>query len=163
MPTAATREIVFVLEFRGRAAAEPGTPHLRRARSTAPSQALRTVLGADGVEATVEPLPGETAMLESRVERFPDGTFIEDGTITYGSAGAVTFVTVGRGHVGPGPRAGWVCGAVIWEITGGDGRFVGARGLVTSSFTVGPDGDVIDHHVARIYTPDFPPLPPGRF
>ncbi len=146
-----SREIVFALEFRGRAVADPGAPHLRRARSTAPSQALRAVLGADGVATTVEPLAGETAVLDSRVERFSDGTFVEDGTITYGSAGAITFVTVGRGRVGPSPRAGWVHGAVIWEVTGGDGRFAGARGLVTSSFTVGPDGDVIDHHVARLY------------
>ena len=131
------REIVFALEFRGRAGPEPGAPHLRRARSTAPS-------------------PGLRAVLDSRVERFPDGSFVEDGTITYGSAGAISFVTIGRGHVGPSPRAGWAQGAVIWEVTGGDGRFAGARGLVTSSFTVGPDGDVIDHHVARLYIQDLP-------
>jgi hypothetical protein len=150
------REIVFALEFRGRAGAEPGAPHLRRARSTAPSQALRAVLGAGGVAATMEPLAGEAAALDSRVERFPDGTFVEDGTITYGSAGAIMFVTIGRGHVGPSPRAGWAHGAVIWEVTGGNGRFADARGLVTSSFTVGPDGDVIDHHVARIYIQELP-------
>jgi len=150
------REIVFALEFRGRAGPEPGAPHLRRARSTAPSQGLRAVLGADGVTATMEPLAGEAAVLDSRVERFPDGSFLEDGTITYGSAGAISFVTIGRGHVGPSPRAGWAHGAVIWEVTGGDGRFAGARGLVTSSFTVGPDGDVIDHHVARLYIQDLP-------
>ena len=120
-------QIVFALEFRGRAGAEPGAPHLRRARSAAPSQALRAVLGAGGIAATVETLEGETAVLDSRVERFPDGSFVEDGTITYGSAGAITFVTVGRGHVGPSPRTGWVHGAVIWQVTGGDGRFAGAR------------------------------------
>jgi hypothetical protein len=150
------REIVFALEFRGRAGAEPGAPHLRRARSTAPSQALRAVLGAGGIAVTMEPLAGEAAVLDSRVERFSDGTFVEDGTITYGSAGAIAFVTIGRGHVGPSPLAGWATGAVIWEVTGGNGRFAGARGLVTSSFTVGPDGDVIDHHIARIYIQDLP-------
>jgi hypothetical protein len=143
------RELVFALEFRGRAGAVPGSPSLRRARTTAPSQALRAVLSTDGVEASVEPLAGDTAVLDSRVERFPDGSFVEDGTITYGRAGAISFVTVGRGHVGPSPVAGWVRGAVIWEVTGGDGRFADARGLVTSSFSVSPDGDVIDHHVAR--------------
>jgi hypothetical protein len=150
------REIVFTLEFRGRAGAEPGAPHLRRARSTAPSQALRAVLGADGIAVTMEPLAGEAAVLDSRGERFSDGSFVEDGTITDGSAGAITFVTIGRGHVEPSPLAGWAHGAVIWEVTGGSGRFAGARGLVTSSFTVGPDGDVIDHHVARIYIQDLP-------
>jgi hypothetical protein len=145
------RELVFALEFRGRAGPVAGSPHLRRARTTAPSQALRAVLTRDGVESRAERLPGETAVLDSRVERFPDGSFVEDGTITYGSAGAITFVTLGRGHVTASPVAGWVRGAVIWEVTGGDGGFAGARGLVTSSFTVGPDGDVIDLHLARIY------------
>jgi hypothetical protein len=149
------RELVFALEFRGRAGAREGAPHLRRAQSIAPSQALRSVMTAAGVEAGVEALPGDRAALDSRVERFADGTFVEDGTITYGTAGAVTFVTVGRGVVGPSPRPGWTRGAVIWEITGGSGRFAGARGLITSSFAVGPDGEVIDHHVARIYTEDL--------
>jgi hypothetical protein len=149
------RELVFALEFRGRAGATPDAPHLRRARSVAPSQALRAVMTAGGVDAGVEPLPGDRAVLDSRVERFPDGSFVEDGTISYGRAGAITFVTVGRGVVGPSPRPGWTRGAVIWEITGGDGRFTGARGLVTSSFTVSPDGEVIDHHIARIYTEEL--------
>ena len=100
------REIVFALEFRGRAGAEPGAPHLaaraapRRARPCAPSSARAASPSA------MEPLAGEAAVLDSRVERFSDGTFVEDGTITYGSAGAITFVTMGRGHVGPSAAAG---------------------------------------------------------
>jgi len=148
------RELVFALEFRGRGGPEPGSTTRRRARSTAPSQALRTVLGPDGVSAAIEPVPGESAVLESRVERFPDGSFDEDGTITYGPAGAVSFVTVGRGHVGPAPVAGWNHGVVMWRITGGDGRFAGAQGLITSNFTVTPDGQVTDDHVTRLYLPD---------
>lgn len=149
------RELVFALEFRGRAGPVPGMPSLRRAHSTAPSQSLRTIFTAGGVEASVEPLPGDTAELESRVERFPDGSFVEDGRISYGRAGSVTFVTIGRGTVGPSPITGWSLGAVIWDVTGGEGRFAGARGIITSSFVVSPDGDVIDHHVARIYIPDL--------
>jgi hypothetical protein len=51
----------------------------------------------------VEPLAGDSSVLESRVERFPDGSFVEGGTVTYGRAGMVTFVTEGRGSVGPSP------------------------------------------------------------
>jgi len=149
------RELVFALEFRGRAGPVPGSPAERRARTTAPSQSLRAILTRGGVDASVEPLPGDAAVLDSRVERFPDGSFVEDGTITYGGAGAITFVTVGRGIVGPSPIEGWTRGAVIWDITGGDGRFAGARGVITSSFAVSPDGDVIDYHIARIYIPDL--------
>jgi hypothetical protein len=147
------RELVFTLEFRGTAGPVPGSDRERRARSTAPSQRLSTLLDADGVRARVEPVAGESAVLDSRVERFGDGSFVEDGTIAYGSAGRVTFETLGRGWVGPAPLPGWVVGGVVWTITGGDGAFAGARGVITSNFTVSAGGEVIDHHVARLYLP----------
>jgi hypothetical protein len=145
------REVVFALEFRGRAGPVAGDPAKRRATSTAPSQTLTTVIGSDGVRAGLHAIEGERAVLESRVERFEDGSFVEDGTITYGRAGSVSFVTVGRGTVAPSPIAGWTRGAVMWTVTGGDGVFAGAHGLITSNFAVGVDGEVIDHHVARLY------------
>ena len=148
------REIVFALEFRGTGGPVAGSTTKRRATTTAPSQALITVLGSDGIRARMEELVGERAVLESRVERFEDGSFVEDGTITYGRAGAVTFVTIGRGTVGSSPIAGRTVGAVMWTVTGGDGRFAGARGLITSNFTVGAQGEVVDHHVARLYLRD---------
>jgi hypothetical protein len=147
------RELVFALEFTGRGGPVPGAPGRRQARTRAPSQVLRAVLGPDGVRAAVEPVAGEAAVLESRVERFPDGTFVEDGTITYGAAGSVTFDTVGRGHVGPAPDGRGSHGVVMWRITGGDGRFAGAQGLITSNFTVTPDGAVTDDHFTRLYLP----------
>lgn len=148
------REIVFALEFRGRGGPVEGSPNRRRARTTAPSQALRAVLEADGVRATVETLTGASAVLESRVERFPDGSFVEDGTITYGVAGSISFDTVGRGHVGPAADGRGSHGVVMWKVTGGDGRFAGARGLITSNFTVSPDGEVTDDHFTRLYLPE---------
>ena len=143
------RELVFALEFRGTAGAGPGGT--RRARSTAPSQMLTTVLGGDGVHAGTKAVDGEHAVLESVVERFADGTFVEGGTITYGRAGSVTFATVGRGTVAPAPLRGWTSGAVMWTVTGGRGMFAGATGLITSNFTVSAQGVVVDHHVARLY------------
>jgi hypothetical protein len=143
------RELVFVLEFRGTAGA--GADGTRRARSTAPSQLLTTVLGGAGVHAETKAVDGEQAVLESVVERFPDGSFVEEGTITYGRAGSVTFATVGRGTVAPAPLAGWTSGAVMWAVTGGRGTFSGATGLITSNFTVSTQGVVVDHHVARLY------------
>jgi hypothetical protein len=147
------REVVFVLEFRGKAGPIPGSESKRQARSTAHSQLFETVLGADGVETRIGQVAGDVAVLESQVERSGDGTFIEDGTITYGRAGAVTFVTVGRGWVGPSADQGWVHGTVMWSVTGGTGKFDGARGLITSNFVVSADGDVIDDHLARLYLP----------
>jgi len=147
------RELVFALEFRGHAGPVPGSESKRQARSTAPSQTLSTVLEREGVRARVEAMAGESAVLESRVERFGDGSFVEDGTIAYGSAGTVAFETIGRGWVAPAPLPGWVVGGVVWSITAGDGAFAGARGLITSNFTVNADGEVIDDHFARLYLP----------
>jgi len=147
------RELVFALTFRGQAAAVPGSPGLRRARTRASGQALRTVLAADGVQSEAEALAGEHAALESRVQRDGAGGFVEEGTIAYGSAGTISFATVGRGTVGPSPLPGRQHGGVVWTVTGGDGRFAGARGLITSNFTVDADGQVVDHHLAVLYLP----------
>jgi hypothetical protein len=148
------REIAFALEFKGRGGPVAGSPSRRQARTTAPSQTLRTVLTASGITPSVEALSGESAVLESTVERFPDGTFVEDGTITYGRAGSISFDTVGRGHVGPAAGGVGSHGVVMWRITGGDGRFAGAQGLITSNFTVSPDGLVTDDHFTRLYLPE---------
>ena len=147
------RELVFALEFRGRGESLPGSTTQRRARTSAPSQTLSTLVGADGVFARVEPVDGERATLEARVERFGDGTFVEEGEITYGTAGKVTFTTQGRGWVAPAPTPGAVYGAVVWAVTGGAGRFAGARGVITSNFAVSAAGEVVDHHVARLLLP----------
>ena len=147
------REVVFVLEFRGRGENLPGSTTKRRARTEAPSQTLSALIGSEGVFGAVEAVAGERARLEARVERFGDGTFVEEGEITYGSAGAVTFTTQGRGWVAPATAPGAVYGAVVWTVTGGAGRFAGARGLITSNFAVSATGDVVDHQVARILLP----------
>ena len=147
------REVVFALRFTGRGVPVPGSTTKRQARTTAPSQVWRTVMAPIGVAGVVEPLPGEYAVLESRVERFADGSFVEDGTITYGSAGSIVFDTVGRGHVGLAPGSRGHHGVVMWRVTRGDGGFAGAPGLITSNFTVSPDGLVTDDQLTRLYLP----------
>jgi hypothetical protein len=44
-------------------------------------------------------------------------------------------------------------GAVIWEVTEGDGQLRGAQGLITSNFSVGPGGEVVDDQFARLFLP----------
>ena len=147
------REIVFALEFRGRAGPSGGSATVRRARTSAPSQTLRTLFGPAGIAAGVEAVSGDKAVLDSIVERFPDGSFAEEGIIAYGRLGRVSFSTVGKGTVGPSPVEGWVHGAVMWIVTGGDGQFAGARGLITSNFVASAQGEVVDNQFARLYVP----------
>jgi hypothetical protein len=149
----AMREIAFALRFTGHGGPMPGSTTKRQARTIAPSQVWRTVIAPTGMSGVVETVPGESAVLESRVERFADGSFVEDGTITYGRAGSIGFDTVGRGHVGPAPDGRGSHGVVMWRITHGDGGLAGAQGLITSNFTASLDGLVTDDHVARLYLP----------
>src|SRR5437867_13018332 len=147
------KELVFALEFRGNAAPVPGSDKKLQAKTSATSQTLRSVLKADGIQATVESAGAGSASFESEVEIVGEGMFVESGSIRYGDAGKVSFKTVGRGTLGASPQAGLQRGAVLWEITGGEGALAGAQGLITSNFTVGPQGEVVDNHFARLFVP----------
>jgi len=81
------------------------------------------------------------------------GTFIESGRISYGKAGGVAFKTAGHGVLGASGVDGLQRGAVIWEVTEGRGQFAGATGLITSNFTVGSKGEVVDNHYVRLFLP----------
>src|SRR5881409_1806335 len=147
------KELVFALEFKGSAAPVPGSDKRLHAKTSATSQTLRSILKADGIQASVESAGGGSASFESQVEIVGEGTFVESGSIRYGEAGRVSFRTVGRGILGASPQAGLQRGAVLWEVTGGEGALAGAQGLITSNFTVGPQGDVVDNHFARLFVP----------
>jgi len=147
------KELVFALEFKGSAAPVPGSDKHLRAKTSATSQTLRSVLSAGGIQAAVESAGAGSASFESEVEIVGEGLFVESGSIRYGDAGSVSFRTVGRGTLGPSPVDGLQRGAIVWEVTGGDGRLVGAQGLITSNFTVGAQGQVIDDQFARIFVP----------
>ena len=147
------KELVFALEFRGSAAPVPGSDKKLQAKTSAGSQTLRSVLKADGILVSVESAGGGSATFESEVEIVGDGIFVESGSIRYGDAGKVSFKTVGRGTLGPSPLPGIPRGAVTWEVTNGEGRLAGAQGLITSNFTVGAQGEVVDDQFARLFVP----------
>ena len=147
------KELVFALEFRGSAAPVPGSDKKLQAKTSAGSQTLRSVLKADGILVSVESAGGGSATFESEVEIVGDGMFVESGSIRYGDAGKVSFKTVGRGTLGPSPLPGIQRGAVMWEVTNGEGRLAGAQGLITSNFTVGAQGEVVDDQFARLFVP----------
>lgn len=144
-------DLVFALQFKG--SASPAGEGRLRAKTTAASQTLRTEVGGAGVRAGVEAIRGETASFESEVQITGEGTFVESGTITYGSAGSVRFKTVGQGVLGPSGIEGLQRGAVIWELASGEGTLRGATGLITSNFTVGSQGEVVDNQFAVFFLP----------
>jgi hypothetical protein len=123
------------------------------AKTTAAGQVVRTALTANGVQAKAEAKPGPRATVESEVQMTGAATFIENGRISYGKAGGVTFKTAGHGVLGASGVDGLQRGAVIWEVTEGRGQFAGATGLITSNFTVGAKGEVVDNHYVRLFLP----------
>jgi hypothetical protein len=125
-----------------------------QAQTTAANQSFRTVLGADGIEATLEALGGGQATFASRVVVNADGSFDETGTITYGSLGSVEFRTLGQGYMFPSGIEGLQRGGVLWEVTGGTGQFAGATGVITSNFSVSSEGKVVDNYFAVLYLPE---------
>lgn len=95
---------------------------------------------------------GEAVNFESEVVMTAEG-FDEVGTITFAGRGSVKFENIGPGHMAPSAVEGLNHGSIIWSITGGDGEFSGATGLITSNFTFSAEGDVVDNEYVRIFTP----------
>jgi hypothetical protein len=127
-------EIVFAMELRGK-----GVPVGGRENT------FHVETSGTGPE-------GESVMFESEVVLTGDG-FDEVGTIKYGGRGSVKFNTVGVGHMAPSPVPGVNHDTAMWLVTEGDGDFSGASGLITGNFTFSEQGDVVDNHYVRLYTP----------
>ena len=144
-------QLTFALQFTG--TASPTGDGKLHAKTTAPGQTLRASFGSGGIQAGVEPTGGNAASFESDVEMTGEGAFLESGTITYGSSGSVRFKTVGHGILGPSPIQDLQRGAVTWEVVSGQGTLAGATGLITSNFTVGAQGQVVDNQFAVLFLP----------
>ena len=82
-----------------------------------------------------------------------DEGFTESGAINYAGRGGLRFETVGTGHMRPSAESSLTHGSIIWNIVSGDGEFEGATGLVTSNFTLSEQGQVVDNHYVRPFTP----------
>ena len=129
------KELVFALQFKGKAHPVEGVEGKLAAKTTAAGQVLRTVLTAKGVQAKAESRPGPRATFESEVQKTGAGTFIESGRISYGKAGGVTFKTAGHGVLGASGVDGLQRGAVIWEVTDSS---QGPRGSLPPTSRSGP-------------------------
>jgi len=73
--------------------------------------------------------------------------FQESGTITFGRGNhRIHFSTVGEGYLNSSADERLKHGTVSWKVDRGEGQFEGARGLITSNFTVSDTGEVVDHN-----------------
>jgi hypothetical protein len=143
--------ITYILQFRGKGT--PGSdPSKLKIASTADSLNASTVINYKGVSSTLEACPGSSASFESDVTFLSATSFQESGTIRFPGGHQLSFSTVGQGIIGASATSGTQSGSVIWKIESGEGQFAKASGFIASNFTVDAEGNVIDNHLAVIFT-----------
>lgn len=147
-------QIVYSMRFSGQAVPAEGSSNVLKAATEAPSCTITSLAGPDGLSSSIEPTAGGTATFESEVMFTGDAAFQERGTITFGTDGhRLQFSTVGQGYLGASADPTLKHGTVMWQVDGGEGQFEGATGLITSNFTVGEAGEVVDHHFGLLHLP----------
>jgi hypothetical protein len=143
------KPITYSLQFRGHASSV-GSDRMRF-RLTAPSSALVTKLGRDGVHGAFEDVAGGDAILEAELSFREQSTFDDAGTIEFGHGNSVRFHSVGLGRLLECPDPNLRHGTVVRELEGGNGQFARAEGLITSNFLVSDTGEVTDNHFGLIF------------
>jgi hypothetical protein len=156
------RQIVYSMRFSGHVTPVGTSPNVMKATTTGASCTWATVVGPDGLHTTLQPAAGDQATFESEVTFLGgfessevtsagEGGFKETGRITFGQGEhRLRFSTLGQGYIGPSAEPNLRQGAVMWQVEGGEGQFKGARGLITSNFTVSDAGEVTDYHLGVI-------------
>ena len=145
------KQVIYAMQFKGKAA--PGaSPNVMKASTSASSNTLATVVGADGVQGKFEPAAGGKAEFESEVTLTGATSFLEKGTIRFGDRNNLLhFSTVEHGYLGDSADPKLKSGTVMWRVDGGEGQFAGASGYITSNFTLSDAGEVTDNHFGVIF------------
>ena len=141
------KPVTYSLQFRG--VAEQVAPGIFTVRATAPSGALTTILGDDGIRGRYEGADGDEALLEARLIVGND-SFEAAGRISFGIKHTLQFGTV-SGRFGPTPDKHLRQGAAVAEVEGGTGQFAHASGRITSNFVLSDTGEVTDHQLGVVF------------
>jgi hypothetical protein len=158
------RQIHYMMQFKGQATPVGTSASVLKATTSATSCTMTTIVEPTGVEGRLAPTAGGSATFESEVTFIGgfesevttagEAGFKEAGTISFGEGKhRLRFSTIGQGYLGPSPDPDLKHGCVMWQVERGEGQFEGARGLITSNFTVNAAGEVIDHHMGVIFVP----------
>ena len=142
------KPITFSLQFRGQVA--QSGDGLRK-HASAPGCALVTSLTAEGPDGHFVWAPGdEEALLESTLAFRDDARFEEAGMIVFAHGNSLRIR--GRGRLAPSTDQDLRQGTIVWNIDGGEGHFVGSRGLITSNFLLSATGDLTENQLAVVFT-----------
>jgi hypothetical protein len=149
------RQLTYTMHFRGQASRSGENSTVLRTTSSGTSSVMRTVVGPDGVETTLQPADGDLAFFESEVHITPPDSFEGKGTLTFGeeSAHEIRLSTLRPGYLGPSADHGHMAGTVSWKIEGGEGQFASASGFIASTFTLSDAGEVSEYQCGLILIP----------
>jgi hypothetical protein len=141
------QRITIRAQFRGEAAAPSGDPPQTDPHATTVSVEAVT---ADGANAGIE-----RASYRNHAIHTGATTFTEAGRIRFDDGDdELEIVTVSEGTLAPSVQPDVLHGAVVYRITGGNGRFHGASGLITSNFLLWPaQGEFEERQVAVVFVP----------
>ncbi len=146
------KQLIYVMQFRGKAAPVPGSSNMMKASTTAPSCTISTLVRPEGVSGTLQEASGDRASFESEVTVTGETSFLESGSIRFGDGNnRLLFSTVGQGYMGSSADPNLKHGTVTWRVDSGEGQFAQASGLITSNFTISEAGEVTDNHFGVIF------------
>lgn len=94
-------------------------------------------------------LTARRTRVTSRLVFSDEMTFREEGSIELGAGNILHFRSFGPGRLEP-EAGGMRLGVAILDVDGGEGRYAGAKGRITSNFVLSPDGALEDEQVAVI-------------
>ncbi len=150
-------QLLYCMRFKGRATAQSEQPSTLVVDTAGDSCTITTAIDQAGMRCALQPITGGHAYFHSRAVMTGPDAFREEGFISFGDEiHTLRFASVGDGHLAAErPGSALRNGAVTWRVEGGEGQFAGARGLITSNFTVNGE-DVTDYQIGVISLPDAP-------
>jgi hypothetical protein len=148
------RQVLYAMRFVGHATPIGEVGAAWRITTMAPSAALSAIVGPDGLQGTISPLPGGEATFTSEMTATAAETFLEIGAMTFGEGHRLRLTTVGSGYLGPSADPALQQGAVIWRVEEGEGQFAGASGLICANVLLRDNGQIVAHHLGLIFVPE---------
>jgi hypothetical protein len=111
-----------------------------------------SVVNSGGLTGGFDPSALAEAVFESDVTITGAGSFGEEGLIRFGHGGHVLrFTTRVAGWIAPSPVPETQQGTITWTVSGGEGQFSGAAGVITSNFTLDAEGEINDYQLGVLY------------
>jgi hypothetical protein len=156
------RHVVYAVRFRGDASWIGVDGNLLRLVARSSGSAMRSWVDRSGLHGEVHDEAGGEIRLESELTITGATTFQEIGSIAFGESGDCLRVsTCGSGRWEPAGQEGDRSGAAVLQVDGGDRRFAGAHGLITSTYAVDDAGVITVLQLGSLFLRDGGPDTPS--